>query len=253
MQVNKEEEGGGGGGGGDTEVGIKKRRKMERRSEIKSAIEELSLMVKLKPVVTRARNGDEKDEPRDDAFHVPTRLFLSLCGVILEVLDKVGPTMAVLRLDIHQNVQRVESFKESDPSKYSNLAEMIKKEAGEGNAKKGNSCSKAIVWLTRSLDLMVALLQRLAKDPGQKMEQAVEESYNVTLKPWHGWISSAAFKIALQLLPETKTFINLLKTKDESYENFKEDTQTLISLISPVLEEIHCILKLHGLDRLKSK
>jgi len=42
---------------------------------------------------------------------------------------------------------------------------------------------------------MVALLQRLAKDPGQKMEQAVEESYNVTLKPWHGWISSAAFKV----------------------------------------------------------
>jgi len=87
MQVNKEEEveeeree--------DTEVGIKKRRKMERRSEIKSAIEELSLMVKLKPVVTRARNGDEKDEPRDDAFHVPTRLFLSLCSVILEVLGK---------------------------------------------------------------------------------------------------------------------------------------------------------------------
>jgi len=49
-------------------------------------------------------------------------------------------------------------------------------------------------------------------------------------------------QIALQLLPETKTFINLLKTKDESYENFEEDTQTLISLISPVLEEIHCIL-----------
>lgn len=44
---------------------------------------------------------------------------------------------------------------------------------------------------------MVALLQRLAKDPGQKMEQAVEESYNIALKPWHGWISSAAFKVMI--------------------------------------------------------
>ncbi|KAI6691078.1 hypothetical protein NL676_027906 [Syzygium grande] len=245
MQANKEEE------EEDANVGIKRRRKMEGGSEIKSAIEELSLMFKLKPVVTRARNGEEKDEPRDEAFHVPTRAFLSLCNLVLEVLDKVGPTMAVLRLDVHRNVQRVELFKESNPSKYSNLAEMIKKEAGEGNARKSNSCSKAIVWLTRSMDLMVALLQRLANDPGQKMEQAVEESYNVTLKPWHGWISSAAFKVALQLVPETKTFINLLKTKDESYENFKEDTQTFVSLISPVLEEIHCILKVYGLDRLK--
>lgn len=84
MQVNKgreeEEE--------DAEVGIKRRRKMERGSEIKSAIEELSLMVKLKPVATRARNGDEKDQLHDDAFHVPTSPFLSLCSLILEVLGK---------------------------------------------------------------------------------------------------------------------------------------------------------------------
>lgn len=44
---------------------------------------------------------------------------------------------------------------------------------------------------------MAALLQRLAKDPRQSMEQAVEESYSIALKPWHGWISSAAFKVIL--------------------------------------------------------
>lgn len=48
----------------------------------------------------------------------------------------------------------------------------------------------------RSLDFTVALLQNLTKDFGQNnMEKAVEESYNITLKPWHGWISSAAFKV----------------------------------------------------------
>ena len=31
------------------------------------------------------------------------------------------------------------------------------------------------------------------------MEQAVEEAYSLTLKPWHGWISSAAFKVILLL------------------------------------------------------
>ena len=45
------------------------------------------------------------------------------------------------------------------------------------------------------MDFTLALIQKLAKDPEQSMEQAVEESYNLILKPWHGWISSAAFKV----------------------------------------------------------
>lgn len=160
--------------------------------------------------------------------------------------------MAVLRQDINQNIQRLEMLCNSDPSIYSNLVEILKKEADEGNARKGASCSKAFVWLARSLDFTGALLQRLVADPGQKMEQLVEESYSITLKPWHGWISTAAYKVSLKLLPDNKTFINLLMPKDETYDNLNEHVQTFISLLVPFLEEIHSILILYGLDRLKS-
>jgi hypothetical protein len=51
------------------------------------------------------------------------------------------------------------------------------------------------------MDFTLALIQKLAKDPEQSMEQAVEESYNLILKPWHGWISSAAFKVNNTLIP----------------------------------------------------
>lgn len=54
--------------------------------------------------------------------------------------------------------------------------------------------------LIRSLDFTAALLQILANDPDQSVKQAVEESYNTTLKPWHRWISSAAYRVLLQLL-----------------------------------------------------
>lgn len=47
------------------------------------------------------------------------------------------------------------------------------------------------------MDFTVALLQNLARDPEQSMVEAVEESYNLTLKPWHGWISSAALKVII--------------------------------------------------------
>ncbi|XP_021604254.1 glycolipid transfer protein 3 isoform X3 [Manihot esculenta] len=198
---------------------MKRKREMEKESEIQSAIEELSMLIQLK-------TSDNH--------------------------DKIGPTMAVLRQDINQNVERIELQCDSDPSLYSNLVEILKKEADEGNARKGTSCSKAFVWLTRSLDFTVALLQRLVKNPDQEMEEAVKDSYNITLKPWHGWISSAAYRVALKLIPDTKSFINLLKPKDENTETLIEDMETFISLLVPILEEIHPTLTLYRLDKLKS-
>ncbi|XP_068325447.1 glycolipid transfer protein 3-like isoform X1 [Pyrus communis] len=160
--------------------------------------------------------------------------------------------MAVLSQDIHQNIRRLETKHESDLSTYSNMVEMLKNEATEGIARNVTSCSRAFVWLTRSLDFTVALLQNLVRDPGQNMQQAVEESYNVTLKPWHRWISSAASKVALMLVPDNETFISSLMAKDENYDNLKLEIETMVSLLVPYLEEIHLILRFYHLDRLKS-
>ncbi|XP_039010879.1 glycolipid transfer protein 3-like [Hibiscus syriacus] len=217
------------------------KRKMEERSGLRSAIEELSTLPKV-----------EAAQYDLDAARIPTKPFLHVCTLILQVLDKIGPTMAVLRQDIHQNIQRLEVLCESNPTKYSNMIEILKKEDSEGSARDSTSCSRAILWLTRSMDFMVVLLQRLVKDPWQEMERAVEESYNVTLKQWHGWVSSAAFKVALKLVPDNETFITLLITNDQNWDNLREDMQTLVALLVPLLEHIHSILGAYRLDRLKS-
>ncbi|XP_027090732.1 glycolipid transfer protein 3-like [Coffea arabica] len=223
---------------------MKRRRELEMGSEIRSAIDELSMVVlKVKPA-----GGPEQ---HSTCAYIPTKPFLSVCNLLLQVLDKIGPTMAVLRQDVHQNIQRLEKFYESEPSVYSNVVEILSKEAKEGKAKKGPSCSKAFVWLTRSLDFTVTLLQLLVEDFGRDMEQVVDEAYNITLKPWHGWISSAAYKVALKLVPDTKDFITILMAEDENRDMLKEETRTLISLFLPVLEGIRTILKTFGLDRLK--
>ena len=54
---------------------MKRRREMEKGSEIRSAIEELSMMVKLKP-------GDNHDA----AGHIPTKPFLYVCNLVIQVL-----------------------------------------------------------------------------------------------------------------------------------------------------------------------
>ncbi|XP_026429389.1 glycolipid transfer protein 3-like isoform X3 [Papaver somniferum] len=166
--------------------------------------------------------------------HIPTKSFLHVCkSLLLQVLDKVGPTMAVLRQDVHQNIQRLEKLHDMDPSMYRNVVGILKKEAGEGTSRKTNSCTRALVWLTRlhlfwicfvficyivciytmflnlfirpwlpyepisrrSLDFAVSLLEKLCKEPDGNLKKAVEESYEVTLKPWHQWISAAAYQL----------------------------------------------------------
>ncbi|XP_006356274.1 glycolipid transfer protein 3-like isoform X2 [Solanum tuberosum] len=129
------------------------------------------------------------------------------------------------------------------------MVEILKKEIFQSG--KG-TCCKAFLWLTRSLDFTLALLQLLADDLERNMEQAVQESYTNTLKPWHGWISSAVFKVVLKLVPDSKGLITILKGKDKNNDDFKKELRTFISLLAPLLEEIHEVLAVYGIDIFKS-
>lgn len=59
----------------------------------------------------------------------------------------------------------------------------------------GASSHTSDVFYIRSMDFSVALLEILNKDSELSLQQVVEEAYKTTLKPWHGWISSAAYKV----------------------------------------------------------
>ncbi|XP_075517149.1 glycolipid transfer protein 3-like isoform X1 [Primulina tabacum] len=233
---------------------MKRRREAEMvASEMRSAIEQLSQMEAHRRTTldTSGSAGGVDCDQLTATAQVPIKPFLSLCNLLIQVLDKIGPTMAVLRLDIHQNIQRLEKFHDSDPSTYRDVVEILKKEVGD-KAKQGPTCSKSFVWLTRSLDFTLALLEFIMKDSGRPMQQAVEESYNRTLKPWHGWISSAAYKVALKLLPDMQTFTSVLKANDQDCDMLKEEMQTMISLLIPVIQQNQDIMRTYGLDTLKA-
>ena len=56
---------------------------MENGSEIRSVIEELSMVVKVK---TGDDDHDAAVQVHQDSAHIPTRPFLSVCNSILQVL-----------------------------------------------------------------------------------------------------------------------------------------------------------------------
>ena len=128
------------------------------------------------------------------------------------------------------------------------------------------------------MDFTIALLQRLEEEgegsDQQSLAQLVEAAYKVSLKPWHGWISSAACKvrnhsifqgskfffeqrptrltfiiftvlqkqIAMKLIPERKIFVGWLVGKDPSYRVLKDEIETLVQLLQPFLVDIRGML-----------
>ncbi|KAJ0237461.1 Glycolipid transfer protein 2 [Hirschfeldia incana] len=219
----------------------RKRYDMEKKkTELQTAIEELSLLIITKPV------------HNTETTHIPLRPLLSFCNLIIQVLDKIGPTMAVLRQDIDQNIRRLEKVCETDPCVYSNLVEILKKERNEGTYKMVASCSRALLWLNRTMDFTAGLLRLLSKEVSSKMEELIEECYLTTLKPHHGWIASAAFKVCLKLVPDKKTFMEAIGGRDNNYDTLREDIDTLSSLLTPILEDISIVLEQFGLNRLRS-
>nr|CAB3487105.1 unnamed protein product [Digitaria exilis] len=226
---------------GEDERDEKDRGRDEREwSEIRLAIEELS---------TAQSGGGGDGKPA--ASSPPTLPFLALSHLLLRVLDKIGPTMAVLRLDVQRNIERLQELYLLDPAKYSTLTEIVEKEVKEGTARKVDSCARAILWLARSMDFTIALLQRLEED--SDLAQLVEAAYGVSLKPWHGWISSAACKIALKLVPERKIFISfLLGPGQDDCSTLKDEIKKLVLLLRPLLDDIHSMMAMFRLDRLKS-
>ncbi|KAG1369994.1 putative Glycolipid transfer protein 3 [Cocos nucifera] len=109
-----------------------------------------------------------------------------------------------------------------------------------------------MLWLTRSMDFSIAVLERLEKNSELNLVQVVEDAYKDTLKPWHGWISSAAYKVALKLIPERKIFISVLMGKGQDYNMLKADIQNLVPMLQPLLNESHALFRKFRLDRLKS-
>lgn len=221
----------------------KKGEEMERgKSELWMAMEELCLF----------SSGDGVEQQEQKQQRSSTMDLLCVSKQLLHVLDEIGPTLLVLRQDIQQNVQRLQDLHARDPSKYATLTAIVTEEVEEGTSKKTNSCTRAIIWLARSINFSRHLLERLLKAPDSNLKEIVEDAYKSTLKPWHGWISSAAYRVAQSLIPERDIFIALLMGNCQDFEDFAGDVKILVSIVQPLLEEINAVLVKHQLDKLKS-
>ncbi|KAL2633993.1 hypothetical protein R1flu_005472 [Riccia fluitans] len=176
-----------------------------------------------------------------------TMPFLDVCRLVLPVIEKFGSSMALVKSDIGGNIDRLDAKYATDSTSYTLLYEIVRKEVAENTAKKSASCTNGLLWLTRAMDFLVELFRNLLAHQDWTMHQACTEAYVATLKKWHGWVASAAFSVAMKLVPDRKKFFSLLGEG-----NLNADIENFISTFSPILQENHNFLKSVGMDDMKA-
>ncbi|CAK8572100.1 unnamed protein product [Lathyrus sativus] len=174
--------------------------------------------------------------------------FLEVCKQILPVIDKFGAAMTLVKSDIGGNISRLESKYLSSPAKFNYLYSLVQVEVETKTAKSSSSCTNGLLWLTRAMDFLVALFRNLIEHTDWSMSQACTDSYNKTLKKWHGWLASSSFSVAMKLAPDRKKFMEVIQGGGD----VNADIEKFCTTFSPFLEENHKFLARFGLDELKA-
>ncbi|GAU46411.1 hypothetical protein TSUD_28270 [Trifolium subterraneum] len=174
--------------------------------------------------------------------------FLDVCKHILPVIDKFGAAMALVKSDIGGNISRLEAKYSSNPAKFNCLYSLVQVEVETKTAKASSSCTNGLLWLTRAMDFLVALFRNLIEHPDWAMAQACTDSYNKTLKKWHGWLASSSFTVAMKLAPDRKKFMDVIQGGGD----VNADIEKFCTTFSPYLEENHKFLARFGLDDMKA-
>jgi len=178
---------------------------------------------------------------------IQTKPFLDVCGHVLPVIDKFGAAFTLVKSDIGGNITRLTTKYASNPAAYQLLYPIVTEEVKAGTASGGSSNSQGLLWLNRAMEFIVALFRNLEQHKDWTTTQAANEAYNVTLKPYHGWIAQTAFMTAMRFIPNRDSFFASLGSGD-----LTGDIDHFMSDFSPLLAENHEFLKKNGLADLKA-
>jgi len=147
-------------------------------------------------------------------------------------------------MDINGNIERLNKRYEASPEKYSDLFTILEEEVGQNCHTDNSSCTKGLLWLKRAMQFVVCLLRLLQADESASLSSAANQAYNEVLQPYHGWITTGIFTVALKIVPSREDFYQNLGTS----EKFGEEMNAFIEQFDVVLSKIHAHLDSKGLN-----
>lgn len=184
---------------------------------------------------------------KDKEGNILTDGFLDLCELQLPVIESFGPAFNMVRNDISNNIERVRKRKRTDPARFSLLFPLVEDEVARRDDGHSKSCTKAVLWLKRAMEFMLAIIRRLQELPQAPMSDVTYDMYHATLHRWHGFFCSSAFSVAMAFVPTREVFLDRLAGGRFS-EAASDAMDSFVGSFGALLSEVHLFLEERGLD-----
>ena len=171
----------------------------------------------------------------EGAEAVPLEGFLEVCRAVLPVVDQLGAGMALVRGDVGGNIERVAARLAGDAERSKTADGYCAACVADGNVEDNAGPAKALLWLTRANLFVATLLAHAARSPAiwadaspaaaaaadqasrdddtppcTSVGDCASQAYGATLKPYHGFLASSAFSVALLAVPSASGLVSAL-------------------------------------------
>ncbi|KAL7745517.1 hypothetical protein ACLKA6_015509 [Drosophila palustris] len=172
---------------------------------------------------------------------IETQVFLNAAKEIVTVIETFGKLFTPVISDMNGNINKLTKVYGTDVLKYQYLEDMIVL-----NVNVDDFASNALLWLKRGLQLICTFFENIYNDAqsSEALKQHLQDAYERTLKPYHGFIVQSTIKIIYSWVP---TRSQLLGQGDAQLENIEVLTKYLPTMRAQ-LDRIDALLKAHNLD-----
>ncbi|XP_034480416.1 glycolipid transfer protein [Drosophila innubila] len=172
---------------------------------------------------------------------IETQTFLNAAKEIVTVIETFGKLFTPVISDMNGNINKLTKVYGTDVLKYQYLEDMIVL-----NVNVDDFAANALLWLKRGLQLICTFFENIYNDVQntEALKQHLQDAYERTLKPYHGFIVQSTIKIIYSWVP---TRSQLLGQGDAQTENIEVLTKYLPTMRAQ-LDRIDVLLKAHNLD-----
>ncbi|XP_016973517.1 glycolipid transfer protein [Drosophila rhopaloa] len=182
-----------------------------------------------------------KGFPPNTTDKLETQAFLAASKEIVTVIETFGKLFTPVINDMNGNINKLTKAYGSDVLKYQYLEDLIVL-----NVNVDDFAANALLWLKRGLQLICAFFENIYNDAQAKeaLKQHLQDAYERTLKPYHGFIVQSTIKIIYSWVP---TRSQLLGQGAAQAENI-EVLASFLPTMRAHLDSIDALLKAHNLD-----
>ncbi|XP_017115017.1 glycolipid transfer protein [Drosophila elegans] len=185
-----------------------------------------------------------KGFPANTADKLETQAFLAASKEIVTVIETFGKLFTPVINDMNGNINKLTKAYGSDVLKYQYLDDLIVL-----NVNVDNFAANALLWLKRGLQLICAFFENIYNDAQAKeaLKQHLQDAYERTLKPYHGFIVQSTIKIIYSWVPTRSQLLGQGAAQEENMEVLASFLPTMRAH----LDAIDALLKAHNLDDAK--